>query len=40
MKNKQERVEYAQEHQDKTVDGFWQYIYFTDEAHIDPAQTS
>ena len=39
-KNKQERVEYGKEHQDKTVDEFWQFVHFTDEAHIDPAQTS
>ena len=34
-KNKEERVRYGEEHQHKTVD-FWQYVIFTDEAHIDP----
>ena len=35
-KNKDERVSYGEEHKDKTVDDFWRYIFFTDEAHIDP----
>jgi hypothetical protein len=39
-KNKRERVKYGKEHQDKTVPNFWRYIFFSDEAHIDPAQTS
>lgn len=38
--NLQKRVTYGQEHQDKTVDDFWQYVFFTDEAHIDPSETS
>jgi len=35
-KNLAERVEYGKEHGDKSIDDFWQYIFFTDEAHIDP----
>ena len=34
------RVKYGEEHQHKTVDDFWQYVFFTDEAHIDPSSTS
>lgn len=36
-KNKQQRVQYGKEHQDKMIDDFWQYVIFTDEAHIDPS---
>ena len=32
------RIEYGNLHKDKTVEDFWQYIYFTDECHIDPSQ--
>lgn len=35
-KNRKERMEYGQEHVDKSVEDFWSYIFFTDEAHIDP----
>ncbi len=35
-KNKDERVSYGEEYKDKTVDDFWRYIFFTDEAYIDP----
>ena len=35
-KNKAERVKYAQEHVDKSIEDFWSYIFFTDEAYIDP----
>jgi hypothetical protein len=35
-KNKDERVSYGKEYKDKTMDDFWRYIFFTDEAHIDP----
>ena len=34
------RVEYGQKHQDKTVNNFWQFILFSDEAHIDPSSTA
>jgi hypothetical protein len=34
--NRQKRVEYGLKHLGKSVDDFWQYIFFTDEAHIDP----
>ena len=36
-KNKVNRVDYSQEHKDKTIKDFWSYIFFTDEAHIDPS---
>jgi hypothetical protein len=35
--NRRARTRYGQEHQHKTIDDFWQYIFFTDEAHIDPS---
>lgn len=36
-KNIKEREHYGQNHQGKTIDGFWQYIVFSDEAHFDPS---
>ena len=39
-KNKDLRVKYGQEHKDKSVDDFWQYVYYTDEAHIDPSSAA
>ena len=39
-KNRGLRVQYGQEHQDKTIDGFWQFVFFSDEAHIDPSSTA
>ena len=35
-KNKDERELYGEEHKDKSIDDFWRFIFFTDEAHIDP----
>jgi DDE superfamily endonuclease len=35
-KNKDERVKYGNRNLGKTVEGFWKYIVFTDEAHVDP----
>jgi hypothetical protein len=35
-KNKEERESYGKEYKDKRVDDFWRFIFFTDEAHIDP----
>ena len=35
--NEQLRVGYGLDHLDKTIDSFWQYIFFTDEAHVDPS---
>lgn len=35
-KNRQERATYGYTHYEKTVEDFWSYIFFTDEAHIDP----
>ena len=34
QKNRIERVQYGQEHRFKTISDFWQWIYFTDEAHF------
>jgi uncharacterized protein YaiI (UPF0178 family) len=39
-KNRRERTRYGQEHIGKTIDDFWQYIFFTDEAHIDPSSAA
>ena len=36
-KNKKERVRYAEKHKDETVQSFWQYVHWIDEAHIDPS---
>jgi hypothetical protein len=36
-KNLRERVSYGKEHKDKDIWSFWSYIFFTDEAHIDPS---
>jgi hypothetical protein len=35
--NQKKRLQYGQEHQGKSVDDFWQYIFFLDKAHIDPS---
>lgn len=35
--NLRERTNYGQRHQGKTIDNFWQYLFFIDEAHIDPS---
>jgi hypothetical protein len=35
--NKRKRLEYCQEHKGKSIEDFWQYIIFTDEAYIDPS---
>lgn len=35
--NKRKRVQYGEEHQYKTIHDFWQYIFFSDEAHLDPS---
>ena len=35
--NQEARLAYGREHKDKTVEDFWQYVHWTDEAHIDPS---
>ena len=35
-KNLHKREEYGNEHKDMPIFGFWDHIFFTDEAHIDP----
>ena len=32
--NKPKRVKYGREHQNATLTGFWQYVWFTDEVHF------
>jgi hypothetical protein len=39
QKNQQLRMAYGKEHKDHTIENFWQYVHFTDEAHFDPDQT-
>jgi hypothetical protein len=39
-KNKDKRVNYSLENQDKSIDEHWQYLFFTDEAHLDPTSQS
>ena len=36
-RNLQSRAKYGRDHQHKTIENFWQFVYFTDEAHIDPS---
>lgn len=38
--NQGKRVIYCTAYQDKTVEDFWQFIHFSDEAHLDPYQSS
>jgi hypothetical protein len=33
-KNKPIRVEYGRKREKETLTGFWQYVYFTDEVHM------
>ena len=37
--NRQKRITYGLEHQDKTIESHWQYHVFTDEFHLDPSST-
>jgi hypothetical protein len=36
-KNKKDRVEYGKNHLHHTIHNFWQYVFFSDETHIDPS---
>lgn len=36
--NKPIRVQYGQKHEKKTLTGFWQYVWFTDEVHFKSAK--
>ena len=36
-KNKSERMEYGETHQDKDLKGFWAQVVWTDEFHLDPS---
>jgi hypothetical protein len=38
--NKELRVDYGREHQDKSVDDFWQFVYYTNEIYTDPSSTT
>lgn len=35
-----QRVQHCTEYKDKTIDDFWQWVVFTDEAHYDPSSRS
>jgi hypothetical protein len=35
-KNKAERVNYGYKYKDKSIEDYWSYIFFSDEAHVDP----
>ena len=37
-KNEKERTQYGQEHKDKSIEDFWSFIMFSDEAHVDPSK--
>jgi hypothetical protein len=39
-KNRDLRIQYGQDHQNKTVRDWWQYVYFTDEAHFNSVDLS
>lgn len=39
QKTREKRVKFGQKHQGISVEDFWQYVFFTDEAHIDPTST-
>lgn len=39
QKNKKLRIQYGEFHQHHTIENYWQYFHFTDEAHFDPSQT-
>lgn len=39
-KNTRQRETYGWDHQGHTIANFWQFVYFTDECHIDPHQIS
>jgi hypothetical protein len=34
-RNKDERMDFRWEHKDHTIENYWQYVYFTNEVHID-----
>lgn len=38
-KNKRLRIEYGLRHKNEIIESFWQYVHFTNEAHIDLNQT-
>ena len=38
--NRDKRLQYANQHCEKTVDSFWRYVVFTDETHFDPGSRS
>jgi hypothetical protein len=38
--NRRKRVIYCTAYQGKTIEDYWQFIHFSDEAHLDPYQSS
>lgn len=39
QKNERLRMIYGKSHEDHTIENFWLYVHFTNEAHFDPDQT-
>ena len=39
-KNKRERIHYNAAHLQHTIYNFWQFVFFTDKAHLDPSSQS
>ncbi len=39
LKNQKLRVEYDHRHKDETIDSFWQYVHFTNEARLNSNET-
>ena len=39
-KNKGERIHYGAAHLQHTIHNYWQFVFFTDEAHMDPSSQS
>ena len=37
--NKKRRVQYGLEHENHTIENYFQYVHFSDEAYFDPDQT-
>lgn len=36
--NKEKRIAYGEKRKHDTIQSYWQFVYFTDEAHIDPSE--
>jgi hypothetical protein len=40
QKNRGERIHYGAAHLQHTIHNYWQYVFFADEAHMDPSSQS